>query len=346
MSKTVGNKLEQALNRKQNMENWNKLCYYLSEKINDDILEREFEPIVEKGLEILGWNEFSGDFEIRPNFQLGSTKNSLKPDFLIKSNENGEKLFVIEIKRPKTPLSRQNQTQLSTYMRQFKLHFGILIGPQIQIFYDGDLNDQENAVLIENIDFKRESEKGKQFVKLFSKESFNQESLKAFAVKSLKKINRREEHKKLTEKILSDSFQDKMTELIIQDFLNEYDGELIEAVLNELEVSIREKNKIIIQSELPKRQYHLPNEIVYSKGILPIELNPPTEIEFKQRLLLTKTAYITTFYKNGTSKQKIWNAQRFKESSGVLGNLRSRPEFRNGKWQKLGIEKVLVSIDI
>ena len=63
------------------------------------------------------------------------------------------------------------------------------------------------------------------------------------------------------------------------------------------------------------------------------------------RLLLTKTAYITVFYKNGTSKQKTWNAHRFKESSGVLGNLRSRPEFRNGEWQKLGIQKGLVSID-
>ena len=72
--------------------------------------------------------------------------------------------------------------------------------------------------------------------------------------------------------------------------------------------------------------------------ILPIELNPSSESDFKRRLLLTKTAYITIL-QNGTSKQKVWNAQRFRESSGVLGNLRSRPEFRNGEWQKLGIEK-------
>ncbi len=130
------------------MENWNKLCYYLSEKIQTDIPESEFELIVEKGLEILGWDEFSGDFEIRPNYQLGSTRKSLRPDFVIKSSETGEKLFVVEIKRPKVPLSNQNQTQLSTYMRQFKLKFGILIGPQIQIFYDGELNNNENALIL------------------------------------------------------------------------------------------------------------------------------------------------------------------------------------------------------
>ena len=76
------------------MENWNKLCYYLSEKITTDIPEIEFEPIVEKGLEILGWNEYSGDFEIRPNYQLGSTKNSLKPDFVVKSNKTRKKTFL------------------------------------------------------------------------------------------------------------------------------------------------------------------------------------------------------------------------------------------------------------
>ena len=138
------------------MENWNKLCYYLSEKITSDIPESDFELIVEKGLEILGWNEFSGDFEIRPSFQIGSVKDKMKPDFVVKSNKTGEKLFVIEIKKPKSILVPENQIQLSTYMRQFKLDFGILIGSQIQLFYDGELNKNENASLIEIIEFKRD----------------------------------------------------------------------------------------------------------------------------------------------------------------------------------------------
>lgn len=329
-----------------NSEKWDKLCYYLSEKILDDMPEREFEPIVEKGLEILGWSEFSGDFEIRPSFQLGSTKNSLKPDFLVRSNTNGDKLFVVEIKKPKMPLSRQNQTQLSTYMRQFKLPFGILIGPQIQIFYDGELNDQENAVLIETIDFKRGNLKGEQFVELFSKESFNLKALNDFATNSLKKINRKIEIKKLTDKILSDNFKNKITELIKQHFVDEYDNELIETVFKDLIIEIKNRKvETPHQSEQYKKQSTKQRATDYSNDILQIELNPSSESDFKRRLLLTKTAYITTFYKNGTSKQKIWKANQFRETSGVLVNLRSRPEFRNGEWQKLGIDKVYVSID-
>tara|TARA_R110000744_G_scaffold380014_1_gene499462 strand:- start:16 stop:657 length:642 start_codon:yes stop_codon:yes gene_type:complete len=204
------------------MENWNKLCYYLSEKIQTDIPESDFELIVEKGLEILGWDEYSGDFDIRPNYQLGSTRNSLRPDFLIKSNETGEKLFVVEIKRPKVPLNNQNQIQLSTYMRQFKLKFGILIGPQIQVFYDGELNKKENAILIENIEFKRDNEKGKQFTELFSKEKFDKEKLKDFAKKSFKKLNEKETEKELKRKILSNEFKENVSDIIVEKLSVEY----------------------------------------------------------------------------------------------------------------------------
>jgi hypothetical protein len=328
-----------------NSEKWNKLCYYLSEKINVDIPEREFEGIVEKGLEILGWSEFSKDFEIRPSFQLGSTKNSLKPDFLIKSNINGEKLFVVEIKRPKVPLNQQNQTQLSTYMRQFKLPFGILIGPQIQIFYDGELNNQENAILIETIDFNRDLKNGEQFVELFSKESFTHEALHLFAANFFKKINRKQEIEQLTERIVSPDFQEKIAEFIRQDFIHEYESELIDGVLKNLEIEVKIKKPELSFKELSENQMAERKFFNYSSDILPIELYPPSESDFKKRLLLTKTAYITTIYKNGKSIQKMWNAQKFMESSNVLGNLRSRPDFRNGRWQKLGIEKVLVSID-
>src|SRR5680860_61748 len=205
------------------MENWNKLCYYLYEKIQTDITETEFEPIVEKGLEILGWDEFSGDFEIRPNYQLGSSKDRMTPDFVVKSNQTGEKLFVIEIKRPKVTLSNQNQIQLSTYMRQFKLEFGILIGPQIQIFYDGELNKKENAILIENIEFKRDNEKGKKFIELFSKDKFDTILLTEFAKKSFKKINEKETEKDIKEKILSTDFKETVSEIILEKLSVEYD---------------------------------------------------------------------------------------------------------------------------
>ncbi|AUC15796.1 hypothetical protein BTO06_11835 [Tenacibaculum sp. SZ-18] len=326
-----------------NNEKWNEICFLLSENIRTDISESDFEQNVVQALRVLDWKEYTGDIEIRPSFQVGAA-NRITPDFVIKNSDN-RKLFVIEIKQPNIPLNSRFQQQLFSYMRQLKLEYGILIGQGIQIFYDGDLAKQEDPILLETIKFTKDNEKGLKFVEIFAKENFNQESLQNFTLNGLKKLNRREEHKELTKKLLEENYQAKISELIKQDFLDEYDGELIESVLENLTVEIRAKNTLPKQSELPKRDFSKQRIVDYSNGILPIELNPSTEYEFKRRLLLTKTAYITTFYKNGTSKQKVWNANRFKETSGVLGNLRSRPEFRNGEWQKLEIEKVLVSID-
>ncbi|MCK0114892.1 type I restriction enzyme HsdR N-terminal domain-containing protein [Gelidibacter sp. F63206] len=325
-----------------NKEKWNEIAYLLSENLQTDLSETDFGQKVIQALRILDWKEYKGEIEKEHSLQFGSV-NKLRPDFIIKSDD--KRLFVIEIKLPTIPINSTFQRQLFSYMRQLKLDYGILIGQAIQIFYDGNLINQEDPILLETIQFKANSEKGEKFVELFCKETYSTELLKSFTLNSLKKINRKEDHKKLTEKILSENYQEKISELIKQDFLNEYDGELIESVLKELKIEIKNKNSEITQTEFPRSQFTEQRIVDYSNGILPIELKPSTESDFKRKLLLTKTAYITTFYKDGTSKQKVWNANRFRESSGVLGNLRSRPEFRNGKWQKLGIEKVLVSID-
>tara|TARA_R100000935_G_scaffold47231_1_gene70943 strand:+ start:1216 stop:2199 length:984 start_codon:yes stop_codon:yes gene_type:complete len=324
-----------------NKEKWNEICFLLSENIQTDISENSFEQNVVQALRVLDWKEYSGDIEIRPSFQIGAA-NRITPDFLIKSDQK-KNLFVIEIKQPNIPLNTKFQQQLFSYMRQLKLEYGILIGQGIQIFYDGILARQEDPILLETIKITRNSDKGLSFVDLFSKGSFNEESLKSFTLDALKKIDHSEDKINLTNKILSNSYKERITELIKQDFLNEYDGELIKSVLDQLKFEIKEKNSEIVYPETKSTNLNYRNEH-YSNEILPIQLNPVSEREFKEKLLLTKTAYITTYYKDGNIKKKVWNVNSFNESSNLLGNIRSRLDFRNGNWQKLKIEKVLVSI--
>ncbi|MEX1014865.1 MAG: type I restriction enzyme HsdR N-terminal domain-containing protein [Candidatus Paceibacterota bacterium] len=326
------------------MENWNKLCYYLFEKIQTDITETEFEPIVEKGLEILGWDEFSGDFEIRPNYQLGSSKDRMTPDFVVKSNQTGEKLFVIEIKRPKVSLSNQNQIQLSTYMRQFKLDFGILIGPQIQVFYDGELNQNENATLIENIEFKRDNEKGKKFTELFAKDKFDKDALSEFAKKAFKKINEMTTEKEIKDKLLSDNFKETVSEIILEKLSVEYDINLVVRVLKDIKLEISEKYKEQITIERIERS----ETNRYSRienGNFEIVLNPPNERVFKEKLLKTKSATIKYFYDNGQTVNKHWDASRFTRESSLMGNITSKSGIRKKERIEQGVVKVEISIN-
>lgn len=80
-------------------------------------------------------------------------------------------------------------------------------------------------------------------------------------------------------------------------------------------------------------------------NILPIELFPSDSELFRSELLKSKQAAITIYYNNGDNERKIWNASKINQNSNILGNLRSRQEFRNGKWQKYNIKKVVVAVE-
>lgn len=81
-----------------------------------------------------------------------------------------------------------------------------------------------------------------------------------------------------------------------------------------------------------------------SSSQLPIYLVPSDPTTFKKELLRTRKAHIKITYVNGDERIKHWDVSNFSASSNVLGNLRSRPQFRQGKWQQLGITKVTVEI--
>ena len=77
---------------------------------------------------------------------------------------------------------------------------------------------------------------------------------------------------------------------------------------------------------------------------LPITLAPPNSADFRDALLRTKEAWIEVWYQDGGRDVRHWDATWMKPTSNIIGNLRSRPEFRNGAWQEHGIASVRVSI--
>lgn len=240
-------------------DDWNEICFLLSENIKQDIDESSFEKSVVQALRVLGWKQFSGDMEIRPSYQIGSV-NRITPDIVIKSADN-HKLFVIEIKQPALPFSSNFQQQLFSYMRQLKLEYGLLIGQGIQLFYDGNLSNQEDPVLLEIIRFERDSVEGNMFVKLFNKNYYSNDDLKAYTTDKLQKITRLELFGKLNSIILSDEYKNKIKELIKQDFIRNYDGELIDSVLSELNFNVSDRS-IVKESSINESDYKLRNKII------------------------------------------------------------------------------------
>ena len=103
-------------------------------------------------------------------------------------------------------------------------------------------------------------------------------------------------------------------------------------------------NKYTISIEKEAKQ-NIKSTVSKIDSILLIELIPNDNQEFLTALLNTKTATITTFYKNSTKESKNWNAERMTANSNVIRNLRSREEFRKPNWQKANIVKVVVEVN-
>ena len=78
---------------------------------------------------------------------------------------------------------------------------------------------------------------------------------------------------------------------------------------------------------------------------LPITLDPQDSADFLDALLRTKEAWLEVSYRDGRKEVRRWDASLMSTSSNVIGNLRSRPEFRNGTWQQNGIASVRVSVE-
>ena len=78
---------------------------------------------------------------------------------------------------------------------------------------------------------------------------------------------------------------------------------------------------------------------------LPITLEPSHPEDFLAKLLRTRRAWIEVSYRDGRKEVCPWTATQMKPTSNVLGNLRSRPEFRNRAWQQNGIASLRVSIE-
>ena len=76
---------------------------------------------------------------------------------------------------------------------------------------------------------------------------------------------------------------------------------------------------------------------------LPIRFDPPGP-GFKGQLLSAREAWVTTYYADGRVESRRWDASRMSTASNVIGNLRSRPEYRNPMWRQLGISRVLATI--
>jgi hypothetical protein len=94
-----------------------------------------------------------------------------------------------------------------------------------------------------------------------------------------------------------------------------------------------------------KKSSMRPRSGASSGVVLPVFFQPETPSEFKTEFLERRKALIEVHFQDGSVTTKTWIAHRFNENSNLIGNIRSRSDFRGNCWVEKKITKVLVKVD-
>lgn len=235
------------------MDKWNELCFMLSESIPSNTTEQIFELKVIQAFEKLGWSQFKNEIVVRESIHLGAS-NRISPDLVLKSVEKGN-LFIVEVKKPSIEISNSNfKNQLSSYIGILRVEIGLLIGEKIQLYIDGKLFSKEGLILIEEIEFKRNSEKGLKFVELFKKENFELQNIIDYSTKKIQQLKEIESAETLKQNLLSKKYVDTIKNSIKSNLLQDYNERVIDKVLNDLEITVTDKNETVEMGNIYKKE--------------------------------------------------------------------------------------------
>jgi len=199
-------------------ETWAELCFHLSDNVSSSINENVFEEKVLLTLEkLLGWSQFRGEIKVKSSLQIGR-QNFITPDIVLFAHDN-KAVIVLEIKRPEEDLGSPGIFgQLQSYMRQTKADFGLLIGNEILVYYEGSLSPHADPILISKIRFKSDSTEGIDFVDFFNRNSFIAGKYKPYLKAHIDRLEQQQKINALKERFLSEETSRKLHKLLQGEF--------------------------------------------------------------------------------------------------------------------------------
>ncbi|MBA4391751.1 MAG: hypothetical protein C0399_12565 [Syntrophus sp. (in: bacteria)] len=217
-------------------ETWEELCFHLSDTISSSINEALFEQKALLALEKLGWNQFRGEIKVKPVLQIGR-QNHITPDIVVYAPDN-KAIIVLEIKRPAEDINRHESIgQLQSYMRQTKADFGLLVGNEIHVYYDGTLNPHHDPLLLSRIPFKSDSARGVEFVNIFNKNSFLKKEYEPYLKASIDRLEKEQRIDKLKKCLLSEETSQKILKLLQHEF-SDVEAEVLREALSGLSIKM------------------------------------------------------------------------------------------------------------
>ena len=305
--------------------------------------------VVLKLLYLAGWNTFDVS-EVVPEY----TVEYRRVDFALQPGTPNAAF--IEVKRPGENLENHQQ-QLLEYCFQEGVKLAALTNGQTWWLYlplrQG--NWEQRRFLTIDLESQKPAVVDQRFMKYLSRENV----ISGQAVTEAENLVRSRQRVEITNKTIIEAWHHivETPDDILVDLLSETtericgfktDPELVKQFLSQ---RVHALNRALDGSSVPvsDRKTNAPQRIRGTGEVrdppLPITLDPPNSADFLDALLRTKEAWIEESHSDGHKEARLWYASRMQSSSNVKGNLRSRPRYRRGAWQQLGIVSIHVTIE-
>ena len=219
----------------EHRETWNEICFFMEKSKN--ATERDFETTVLFLFEKLGWSQFRGEIVSQVSIPIGSS-GSVVPDIIIKNE--GQNVFVIELKKPNTKLNDKHTNQLVSYMRLLKLNCGILIGETLKIYYEVP-SDNKPPIQIEEIPFMMDTDAGVRFAEVFRKDINTSDNITKYCENRLAALQEEEKVKQYLDLLCSPDGSKLFRELLHKKLSTELSEEAILSIIDKIFINVSRK---------------------------------------------------------------------------------------------------------
>lgn len=215
-----------------NMDKWKELCTSINDLKARISTEAEYEfGLVQILKYLLGWKNLQEQVEA----EIGN-RQKLRPDIILKDDANREQI-IIELKRPSS--SGEGSTQISSYLKIFKVKFGLLIDESISVFYN---EPSEEPIKLITIPFKEDDENGEELAQVLDAANYSEEKMEDYCLKMKKKLQIDKDAEKIVEILISPEGK-KIIEMVLKNAeqLASYNSRSIEKAVERIKIERIEK---------------------------------------------------------------------------------------------------------
>ena len=143
---------------------------------------------------------------------------------------------VVEVKRPNLSLTKHRE-QLTSYMMRLKATLGLLIGNEIQVYYDGPLYPEHDPIKLATIPFDRKSENGHILMNILDKNNFVELKSDSYLQQWIERYKNEIKIVELIKDLKSDTTKQNVLEFLKNEF-KVYGTGVLNEVLQKTEIRI------------------------------------------------------------------------------------------------------------